>query len=91
VAIAFFSKVASSTSPTSHHVVEMTRESIVRKLDFIKTSKNPLLKEHVNQIVQYLLQQNTIQGKANAFRVALNPITDTLQTSSELFMKLPAS
>ena len=70
-AIAFFSKAAFLTSPTTHQVVKMTRESIVRKLGFKKTSKNPLLKEHVNQIVQYFLQQNTIQEYANAFRVAL--------------------
>jgi hypothetical protein len=49
----------------------MTRESIVRKLGFKKMSKNPLLKEHVNQIVQYFLQRNTVQDQANAFRVAL--------------------
>ena len=49
----------------------MTREPIVRKLGFKKTSKNPLLKEHVNQIVQYFLQWNTIRGQANAFRVSL--------------------
>jgi len=71
VAIAFFSKAALSTSPTSHQVVKMTRESIVRKLGFKKMSKNPLLKEHVNQIVQYFLQRNTVQDQANAFRVAL--------------------
>ena len=49
----------------------MTRESIVRKLGFKKTPKNPLLKEHVNAIIQYFLQQTTVQGQANAFRVAL--------------------
>ena len=49
----------------------MTRESIVRKLGFKKTSKNPLLKEHVNQIVQYFLQRNTIQSQTNTFRVTL--------------------
>jgi len=70
-AIAFFSKAALSTSPTSHQVVKMTRESIVRKLGFKKMSKNPLLKEHVNQIVQYFLQRNTVQDQANTFRVAL--------------------
>jgi hypothetical protein len=70
-AIAFFSKAALSTPPTSHQVVKMTRESIVRKLGFKKMSKNPLLKEHVNQIVQYFLQRNTVQDQANAFRVAL--------------------
>jgi len=70
-AIAFFSKVALSTSPTTHQVVKMTRESIVRKLGFKKTSKNPLLKEHVHEIVQYFLQRNTIQDHANAFRVSL--------------------
>ena len=70
-AIAFFSKAAFSTSPTLHQVVKMTRESIVRKLGFKKMSKNPLLKEHVNQIVQYFLQRNTVQDQANAFRVAL--------------------
>jgi hypothetical protein len=69
--IAFFSKAALSTSPTTHQVVKMTRESIVRKLGFKKTSKNPLLKEHVHQIVRYFIQQHTIQDHANAFRVAL--------------------
>jgi hypothetical protein len=34
-------------------------------------SKNPLLKEHVNQIVQYFLQRNTVQDQVNDFRVAL--------------------
>ena len=43
----------------------------MRKLLFKKTSKNPLLKEHVNQIVQYFLQRNTVQEQVNAFRVAL--------------------
>ena len=70
-AITFFSKAALSTPPSSHQVVRMTRESIVRKLGFKKTAKNPLLKEHVNQIVQYFLQWNTIQSQANAFGVAL--------------------
>ena len=70
-AIAFFSKAALSTSPTSHQVVKMTRESIVRKLGFKKTSKNPPLKEHVQQIVQYFLQRNTIQSQSNAFPVPL--------------------
>ena len=69
--IAFFSKAALSTPPSSHQVVQMTRESIVRKLGFKKTAKNPLLKEHVTQIVQHFLQRNTIQDHANAFRVAL--------------------
>jgi hypothetical protein len=59
--ITFFSKVSLSTPPTSHQVVKVTPESIVRKLAFKKTSKNPLLKEHVNRIVQYFLQRNTIQ------------------------------
>ena len=49
----------------------MTRESIVRKPDFKKTSKNPLLKEHVNQIVQHFLQRNTTQDHTNTFRVTL--------------------
>jgi hypothetical protein len=49
----------------------MTRESIVRKLEFKKTSKNPLLKEHVHQIVQYFLQRHTIQDHTNVFRVTL--------------------
>ena len=40
--IAFFSKEAFLTSPTSHQVVKMTRESIVRKFGFKKQSKNPL-------------------------------------------------
>ena len=71
VAIAFFSKAALSTSPTTHQVVKMTRESIVRKLGFKKTSKNPLLKEHVHQIVRYFIQRHTIQDHANAFRVTL--------------------
>jgi hypothetical protein len=70
-AIAFFNKSALSTSPTTHQVVKMTRESIVRKLGFKKTSKNPLLKEHVNQIVQYFIQRDTIQDHDNAFRVVL--------------------
>jgi hypothetical protein len=69
--IAFFSKETLSTSPTSHQVVKMTRESIVRKLDFKKMSKSPLLKEDVNQVVQYLLQRNTVQDQANVFRVTL--------------------
>ena len=69
--IAFFSKAVLSMSPTLHQVVKMTRESIVRKLGFKKMSKNPLLKEHVNQIVQYFLQRNTVQEQVNAFRVAL--------------------
>ena len=69
--IAFFSNAALSTPPTSHQVVKMTRESILRKLGFKKMSKNPLLKEHVNQIVQYFLQRNTVQDQTNAFRVAL--------------------
>jgi hypothetical protein len=71
VPIPSFIKPALSTSPTAHQVVKMTRESIVRKLGFKKTSKNPLLKEHVHQIVQYFLQRNTIQDHANAFRVTL--------------------
>jgi hypothetical protein len=33
--------------------------SIVRKLGFKKTSKNPLIKEHVNQIVQYPMFNRT--------------------------------
>ena len=37
--IAFFSKEAFSKSPTSHQVVKMTRESIVRKLGFKKDVK----------------------------------------------------
>ena len=49
----------------------MTRESIVRKLGFKKTSKNPLIKEHVTSITQYFLQRNTVQDQANVFRVAL--------------------
>ena len=71
VAIAFFSKAAFSTSPTSHQVVKMTRESIVRKLGFKRTSKNPLFQEHVQQIVQYFLQRNTIQSQSNAFPMPL--------------------
>ena len=70
-AIAFFTKAAFSTSPTSYQVVKMTRESIVRKLGFKKTPKNPLLKEHVNAIIQHFLQRTTVQDQANAFRVAL--------------------
>ena len=50
----------------------MERESIVRKLGFKKTSKNPLLEEHGNQIVQFFLQRNTIQDHANAFRMTLD-------------------
>ena len=69
--IAFFTKAAFSTSPTSYQVVKMTRESIIRKLGFKKTPKNPLLKEHVIAIIQYFLQRNTVQDQANAFRVAL--------------------
>jgi hypothetical protein len=34
-------------------------------------SKNPLLKEHVNHIVQYFFQRNTVQDQTNAFRVPL--------------------
>ncbi len=59
-AIDFFTKTDLSTSPTTHQVVKMTRESIVRKLGFKKTSKNPFLKEHVNQIVQYFLLHTTL-------------------------------
>ncbi len=44
----------------------------MRKLGFKKTSKNPLLEEHVNQIVQFFLQRNTIQDHANVFRMALD-------------------
>ena len=43
----------------------------MRKLGFKKTSKNPLLKEHVHQIVQYFLQRNTIQDHTNVFHVSL--------------------
>jgi hypothetical protein len=71
VTIDFFSKEALSTSPTTHQVVKMTRESIVRKLGFKKTSKNPLLKEHVHQIVRYFIQRHTIQDHVNDFRVTL--------------------
>ena len=58
----------------------------MRKFGFQKKSKNPLLKEHVNQIVQYFLQRNTIQSQTNVFHVALtyettlrwDDFTDTL-------------
>ncbi len=35
-------------------------------------SKKNLLKEHVNQIVQYFLQRNTVQDQTNTFRVTLS-------------------
>ncbi len=50
----------------------MTRESLVRKLGLKKMSKKNLLKEHVNQIVQYFLQRNTVQDQTNTFLVTLS-------------------
>jgi hypothetical protein len=52
--------------------VDVSLVSYCKKLGFKKTSKNPLLKEHVHQIVQYFLQRNTIQDHVNAFRVSLS-------------------
>jgi hypothetical protein len=48
----------------------MSPENLAQ-LGFKKTSKNPLLKEHVHQIVRYFLQRNTIQDHVNALRVSL--------------------
>ena len=62
--IAFCSKAVFSTSPTSRQVVKMTWESILRKLDFKKSSKSTLLKEHMNQIVQHsMFNGTTFKGK----------------------------
>jgi hypothetical protein len=70
-AINCFSKIADATSPTASPIVEMTKESIRRKLGRKNTPKSPLQQEHVNIIVAYFLWQENPQGIANAFRVSL--------------------
>jgi hypothetical protein len=49
----------------------MTKESIRRKLGYKNQSKKPLLQEQVDDVVGQFLSQPTIQGLANALRVAL--------------------
>lgn len=70
-AINFFSTIANTVSPTISGVVQMTRQSIVRRLGYKKCPKNPLMSEHVQLIVSYFLERDTLQGLANAFRTAL--------------------
>ena len=54
------------------YVVKMTQESIVKKSRFEnEVKKCSLLKEHVNQNLQYFIQWNTIQGQSNVFHVSL--------------------
>ena len=52
-------------------IVQMTKESIRRKLGYRNLSKKPLLQEQVHVVVGQFLLQPSIQGLANAFRVAL--------------------
>jgi hypothetical protein len=52
-------------------IVRITEKSIRRKLGYKNQSKKPLLQEQVDDVVGQFLSQPTIQGLANAFRVAL--------------------
>ena len=70
-AINYFSKIANTPSITHSPVVEMTKESIRRKLGYKNQQKLPLRQDHIDSIVTYFLWQESPQGIANAFRVTL--------------------
>ena len=70
-AILYFHKIAGGVTPDDMEIVRMTKESIRRKLGYKNQSKKPLLQEQVDEVVGQFLSQPTIQGLANAFRVAL--------------------
>ena len=71
VAILYFHRIAGGVTPDDMEIVRMTKESIRRKLGYKNQSKKPLLQEQVDEVVGQFLSQPTIQGLANAFRVAL--------------------
>ena len=70
-AILYFHRIAGGVTPDDMEIVRMTKESIRRKLGYKNQSKKPLLQEQVDEVVGQFLSQPTIQGLANAFRVAL--------------------
>ena len=70
-ALNYFSKIAGVSCPTNSHVVEITKESIRRKLGYKNNPKSPLRQEHIDGIVAYFMGQESLQGIANAFRVSL--------------------
>jgi hypothetical protein len=70
-AIPFFNTIAGGAMSEDMTIVQMTKESIRRKLGYRNLSKKPLLQEQVHVVVGQFLLQPSIQGLANAFRVAL--------------------
>ena len=72
-AVNYFSKIAGLSSLTTDMVVEITKESIHRRLGYRQIRKDPLTKESVEAVIQYFLRQDdtNFQNLANAFRVTL--------------------
>jgi hypothetical protein len=78
-AISFFNTIAGGAMSEDMTIVQMTKESIRRKLGYRNQSMKPLLQEQVDAAVGQFLLQPSIQGLAkglvkglvNAFRVAL--------------------
>jgi hypothetical protein len=69
--ISYFNKIAAGAMSEDMTIVQTTKESIRRKLGYRNQSKKPLLQEEVDAVVDQFLLQPSIQGLANAFRVAL--------------------
>ena len=62
-----------SLLPGDSHVVQITKESIIRRLGYRKQPKSALTEVEVDKVVSHLLSQHDIdlQNIANAFCVAL--------------------
>ena len=70
-AVAYFNSIVSPQDIDSLGLVRMTKESIRRRLGYKAQPKNPLSQTQVDALVSHFLSWPTLQGLANAFRVAL--------------------
>ena len=70
-AVLYFNSIVSSQDIDALGLVRMTKESIRRRLGYKNESKKPLSHDQVDNLVSQFLRQPSIQGLANAFRVAL--------------------
>ena len=69
--VAYFNSIVCSRDTDFLGLVKMTKESIRRRLGYKAHSKKSLNQHQVDDLVSQFLSQSTIQGLANAFRVAL--------------------
>ena len=71
-AVAYFNQIVNPKEDIdSLGLVRMTKESIRRRLGYKAQSKKSLDQNQVDNLVSHFLSHSTIQGLANAFRVAL--------------------